>query len=255
MNIKRLFRKLVGWGLVLLSVFFFGASITLFEKRDYGPFVTGLFFTLVSFALGLQIQTDIEKIRKRMLALMIKCFPKCPICKTDKGYEARGWLPSSQSVKCKNCGAQWISRDFVSIKKLSKLELSEPPEDTEVYATFISQSHLKLKKSYSTDVWQAEMEGKTIEIQTEPKLKLFKDFIFLRKKGLVLWLLSFIILPWGIFNLSSNHILGCVATSLGASILFAIAGHYFFSVNRQDSYVLFVGALLAIFGILFLQTR
>lgn len=54
-------------------------------------------------------------------ALMLKYFPKCPLCSADKGYEVSGFL--KQYVQCRSCGAKWESPDFVKCEELEKLVL------------------------------------------------------------------------------------------------------------------------------------
>jgi len=76
-----------------------------------------------------------------------------------------------------------------------------------------------------------------------------------RKKGLGLGFISFIIFALGLFGLSSNYNLGCAATSLGVSTLIALFGHYVFSMSEAKAYSLFVTASLAIFGLLVLPLQ
>lgn len=89
MNLQSVFtnilRKLIGWGLIVVSTFFFAATIILLTRGDYGPSLIGLFFSLLTFGLGLSIQENLVKQRERMLAIFEMYFPRCPICKSNKG--------------------------------------------------------------------------------------------------------------------------------------------------------------------------
>lgn len=46
------------------------------------------------------------RVSKEILELMYKRFPKCPLCKSDKGYKFSGWI--DDYVQCRYCGAKWL---------------------------------------------------------------------------------------------------------------------------------------------------
>jgi ribosomal protein S27AE len=82
--------------------------------------------------------------REEVESLMVKYFPKCPLCNADKGYEISGFLKNY--VQCRSCGAKWESPDFVKCRELKELTLWEPSYDGK-------WSSLKLK-TYSVKFWQ-----------------------------------------------------------------------------------------------------
>jgi len=82
--------------------------------------------------------------KEEVEALMLRYFPKCPLCGADKGYEVSGF--AKQYVQCKSCGAKWESTDFIKCKELEKLTLWEPADDGK-------GESLKLKK-FPVEFWQ-----------------------------------------------------------------------------------------------------
>mgnify|MGYP001104889646 FL=1 len=155
---------------------------------------------------------------------MTQYFPRCPICKSNVGYEARGLLSTSQYIRCKTCGAQWTSSDFVGYKDLKTLKLWEPPEDANMYAKFMSQSALKPRKTYPVKLWQALMKDEEIQIPTKERSAQIKDYILHHGKGA-----------------------GCLTISFVVSTLLALIGHFYFLLSIADSYILFVTSLLGVF--------
>lgn len=229
--LKNAFRKIVGWALIILSAFSFIALFIPLARGDFGTFATGLLFSLFVLVLGWSVQTSLEKPRKRIIALFGRYFPRCPICKSDKGYEARGFLPSSQYVRCKSCEAEWTSTDFIGFRDLKSLKLWKPPENPQMYAEFISQSPLKLKKTYPTKLWQALMNKEEISLNME-KLPLFTKIKTIRPNDFV----------------SSNK--RCFIISLGASVVLTATGFYWFTVSKENAYILFLTVFFAIFVLL-----
>jgi len=249
--LRNILRKLVGWGLVVLSGLFFAATFILFTRGDYGPFATGLLFSLFILALGWSVQTNLEKQRKRILAVFGRHFPRCPICKSDKGYEIHGFLPSSQYVRCKNCEAEWTSPDFIGFRDLKTLKLWNPPETPQVYAEFISsQSPLKLRKSYPTSIWQAFMKGEKTELPAKIKglgrIQL-EEAISSHKRGFILCLISSVLVVGAPFLFTLNYGSGCFAISSGISLASTIIGFYGFTVSKENAYILFWTVFIPMF--------
>lgn len=249
-NIVNLLRKTIGIILIVFSSLFFGATVMLLAQGDYGPFLVGLFFSILLFGLGLSIQTNIQKLRACILAVFQKYFPRCPICKAAEGYQVRGLFPSSQYVRCKNCKAEWASRDFVDAKDLRTLKLWNHPEEPQIYADFITSiNSLKLKKSYPTNLWQASMNGEKIELQPSAKQlgKVeFNDAVSNHKGGFLLCFVALILLLSTPLLLQINNNFWYFTASTGISIILAIAGFYGFNVSKGNSYVLFCTVLITI---------
>lgn len=63
---------------------------------------------------------DVEK-------LMLSYFPSCPLCGAEGGYESSSLFKNH--VRCKSCGAKWVSDDFKEGKELRKLTLWDPSWD------------------------------------------------------------------------------------------------------------------------------
>jgi len=243
-------RKILGWGLILLSALFFAATLLLLNHGDYGSFLVGLFFSLLAFGLGLSIQANLEKPRKRILAVFERYFPRCPICKSDKGYQVRGFLLSSQYVKCKNCEAEWTSHDFIGIRDLKTLKLWNPPEIAQIYSDYVTQSKLKMRKSYSTNLWIASMNGEKIDLPPETKQFFhiqFENAISAHKRGATLCLVSLVLVFSApiLFSFSPNF--GYFAISSGVSLILAMVGFYGFTVSKENAYILFCTLLIGIF--------
>jgi len=245
--LKNALRKIVGWTLIVFSVFSFIACFILLGQGDLGSFVTGLIFSVFVFTLGWEIQTNLENKRKQITALMSRYFPTCPICKSDKSYEVRGFLPSSQYVRCKNCGAEWTSSNFAGYRDLKALKLWKPPEDPEVYAEFISQSPLKPKKTYPMKLWQALMNKEEIHLPPKAKRIQLEEFVSSHPKGAVLALVSFTLILIGLFSFTVNYSIGCFATSSGTSLVLTLVGFYGFSLSQEKAYILFWTTFFAMF--------
>lgn len=82
--------------------------------------------------------------KEQVEELMLKSFPKCPLCGANKGYEVSGI--SKNFVQCRSCGAKWASRDFIKCKELKELIFWEPSYDGK-------GASLKFK-SFSVKFWQ-----------------------------------------------------------------------------------------------------
>lgn len=244
---KIAFRKIVGWSLIAFSFISFIATFTLLWQRNYGSCITGLMFSLFLLVLGWSIQTNLEKTRNRINALMKRYFPNCPICKSDKGYQVKGFLPSSQYVKCNNCRAEWTSRDFIGYKDLESMKLFKPPEDPEIYAEFISQSPLKLKKTYPVNLWQAMMNNEEIHFPEKVKGIQLGELVASQKNGVTLILSSIILTVIGAFSFTFDYSIGCFLISGGLALAVAVVGFYLFSLSKEKSYILFWGSFIPIF--------
>lgn len=93
--------------------------------------------------------------------LMLDCFPSCPICSQNKGYDVLG--ADKDYISCKKCNATWQSEDFKKGEKLSKLKLTQPSSD--------GSGRLLLCKTFSTDFWQnwrEELKAK-LEVQAHAR--------------------------------------------------------------------------------------
>ena len=67
---------------------------------------------------------------------IVKLFPRCPICKSKKGYDPSTFYPN---VRCKSCEAEWIVHENgLELKRTSKLQW-----DSEL-----------LDKKYPLDFWK-----------------------------------------------------------------------------------------------------
>jgi len=67
---------------------------------------------------------------------IVKLFPRCPICKSKKGYEPSTFYPN---VGCKSCEAEWIVHENgLELKRTSKMQW-----DSEL-----------LDKKYPLDFWK-----------------------------------------------------------------------------------------------------
>lgn len=220
---RSLLKNLIGWGLIILATLFFLTSIYSLTIVNYPVFVTGLILSFLVLFFGSEVRTDKGKIRNRIAGLMNMYFPECPICKSTAGYEVHGMLSTSQYVRCRTCGAQWASRDFIGYKDLKTLELQEPPDDPKIYATFISQSVLKPRKTYSIKLWQSAL--KVQEMQTPIKEKTIRvgDFLSLHRREILYLTISFV-----------------------ASTLSTLIGYYLFSLKISESYILFISTFFVV---------
>jgi hypothetical protein len=237
--LKKVARKLVGWGIIIFSAFSFPTSVVFLARGDIFTGFYAILIATVLAVLGWSIQTDLEKPRERINAVFVRYFPKCPICKSDKGYKIHGLLPSSQYVQCLNCGAEWTSTDFIGFKDLKSMKLWKPPSNPQVYAEFISQSPLRLSKSYPTILWQAMMNNQEVSLDKESveKVPLLTNIKTIR-----------------LIDLISSH-KRCCGISLGGSLALTAIGFFGLGIPKENSYILFVTTFLAIFVLLIEMRR
>ena len=252
--LKKAFRKIVGWALIILSAFFFVSTFLLLVQAELGSFLTGLVFSLFVLAIGWAIQTDLEDKRKQIAALMRKYFPRCPICKSAKNYEVRGFFPASQYVRCSKCGAEWSSVDFAGHRDLQTLKLWKPPKDPDIYAEFVSQSPLKVRKSYPTKHWQALMNEEEVHLLPKDKRMQFGDLVSNHPRGVLLTLVSFGLIFVGLVSFGFEYSVGCCAVSLGTSLFITLVGFYGFEVTRGKCYLSFWATFFVVFFFLMRPT-
>ncbi len=247
------FKKAVGVLLIFLSTLFFGASFIGLSTGEYGPLILGLIISLFLFAGGLMLLTNMERTRERILCIFQAYFPRCPICKTMDGYQVKGLIPTSQYVRCKHCSAEWASPDFVNARNLTELKLWNPPLDTQAYRDFMTSGYkLQLRKAYPTNIWQAYMDGRVEQPETKPSLSTFQmTSISPNKRGLKLAIFSILLMIVYPFLSAANAVIGAFLLSVGASLLLSTIGFYGFTVSKENSYILFCGALITVlFGLL-----
>jgi hypothetical protein len=94
-------------------------------------------------------------------ALMLECFPSCPICLQNKGYEVLG--ADKDYVSCKKCNATWRSENFKKGEKLSQLTLTQPSSD--------GTGRSLLRKTFSIDFWQNWREELKTELETQARAR------------------------------------------------------------------------------------
>jgi len=90
--------------------------------------------------------------------LMVKYFPKCPICKSEANYSVS---PSNVVVQCNSCKAKFSSEDFKDPRKdLIHLSLFSPPS-TLINESLISTLKLMQNEPYHFHFWQNMKLNKT----------------------------------------------------------------------------------------------
>lgn len=251
MEFKRLIIKAIGYILIIVSIFLLGATAILFDQSKYGPAATGLIFTLFTMAVASRLVTSMDVLRLRIAALMKYSLPKCPICKSEDGYSISGWWPWRQYVKCKNCGAEWTSSDFTSHKGLRSLRLDKAPQNPEIYARFVSEPLLKIRRTYPLNSWKSLMLGNEVEVPLKKGKDLAKETV-LQHRGYFLFIIALFLTYLGPKWLASHLLGGCVVTSLGLSTFLALFDFYVISHDKSKSFQIFVTALTAItFGLYF----
>jgi hypothetical protein len=82
---------------------------------------------------------------KEVIALMVKCLPKCPICGAEAQYDVSGVFKNF--VQCKSCLAKFDSTDFISGKELKTLQLWEVDKE--------GKSSYLLRKKQPISFWQS----------------------------------------------------------------------------------------------------
>ena len=101
---------------------------------------------------------------KEKVESMYERFPKCPLCKSEEGYQFLGWI--DDYVQCRYCGAKWLLHEWLSDKPVMKLvEASRDKERGTVVG------HELFGRLYSIDFWQKmkvkRLRVKTIEVEKE----------------------------------------------------------------------------------------
>jgi hypothetical protein len=103
---------------------------------------------------------------KQARELMTKNFPKCPICKSSKGYEVEGL--TTNYIRCKSCKAKWRATiEFTrgGHKGVNNLTLLESDKDGKTVPL--------IRKKYPIDFWRSF---------TPEKLLIEKEFLDKKKK-------------------------------------------------------------------------
>lgn len=217
--------------MIAFSILCFMSLYIPLTRGEFGPFLVGLLFSLFLLVLGWRIKENLEEPRKRIRALFKSYFPRCPICKSGRGYIVRGLLPTSQYVRCKNCGAEWTSNDFFGDRGLKFLKLWKPPQKPRTYAEFISQSVLKSRRTYPTELWQAMMNNEEVPLREE-RLSLLTKIKTMRSNDLV----------------SSNK--WCFVMCLGTSAILTTIGFFWFTLTIENGYTLFLTIFFTMFLLL-----
>ena len=80
--------------------------------------------------------------------LIKECFPNCPICGSDSGYDVSGF--AKNYFQCNSCRAKWMSHDLIKAKitdiDLKNMTLWEAPAD--------GKGTSLLRKTHSLDFWK-----------------------------------------------------------------------------------------------------
>lgn len=107
--------------------------------------------------LGLMVKVSSKEVK----AIMLACFPACPICYQSKGYDVLG--ADNDYVSCKKCNATWRSADFKNGEKLSNLTLTQPSKD--------DLGRSLLRKTLPIDFWQNWREKLNAELVNQAKAR------------------------------------------------------------------------------------
>ena len=95
-------------------------------------------------------------------ALMLKYFPKCPLCGANNGYAISGIAKTF--AQCRSCGAKWMSSDFPKCKEIKEMYLSEPTNDGRGIS-------LRMPKKYPIAFWQDSVSVENALKMEETKKK------------------------------------------------------------------------------------
>jgi len=231
----------------VFSFLFLASTITLIGQGNLGPAAIGFLMFLGSFALAQRIQAPMSEIRGRVKALMNLHLPICPICKSSKGYNIKGFWPWSQYIECENCKAKWASNDFSDYKNLKTLRVQAPPTDPYIFARFVSNSPLKIGKNYSVDLWKLMMQNQRIELPTKERRVIIRNIISSHQKKVVLLSISLFFVGIGYFLIPFNYIISCLFLSIGISLFTSLFGFYFMPISKDNSYILFITSFIALF--------
>jgi hypothetical protein len=83
--------------------------------------------------------------KEEVIALMMKYFRNCPICRTKADYEVSGVFKNY--VQCTSCLAKWMSNDFIGGKEIKTLQLWETDKE--------GKSEVLLKETKPVSFWQS----------------------------------------------------------------------------------------------------
>lgn len=92
--------------------------------------------------------------KEQIAGMMKEALPKCPICGSDFGYEVTSVIKGH--VKCKSCGVEWFSRDFLLSVRVSKLKINKLPSD--VHSYIINGRVIKRYDEYPLSFWRGLYE-------------------------------------------------------------------------------------------------
>jgi len=126
-------------------------------------------------------------------AVMKKHFPRCPVCKSTKGYDVRGL--GNTELQCRSCGAKWrVGFDVafsgeLKTPRIKSLKLLKADMD--------GRAAPLLKKEYAPNVWKSFSSKKI------PKIPKSKTISYHRKNITVF--VTFFVMILVVFSLS--HIL------------------------------------------------
>jgi 4-amino-4-deoxy-L-arabinose transferase-like glycosyltransferase len=121
----------------------------------------------------------IVMVSKEQIARMMKeALPKCPICGSDSGYEVTSVIKGY--VKCKSCGSEWFSRDFILSDKVSKLKINRLPND--VYSCTVNGQVIKRCDEHPLSFWRVLRESqrekyKSVKMKTAQFMEFSAVFI------------------------------------------------------------------------------
>jgi len=115
--------------------------------------------------------------KEQVAELMLKAFPKCPICGSDSGYEVSGIF--KDYVRCITCKTKWQSDDFKRGEELSKLKLHETGIDR--IGAYLLHVHL------SIDFWKNFKPDADIywDVLPKPKPEISKVLVLEKKEGIL----------------------------------------------------------------------
>ncbi len=93
---------------------------------------------------------------EQIIRLMVEDFPECPLCGSGLGYEVTSVIKGH--VKCRSCGAEWFSLDFVKSARLKKLAIKELPHGAQSYS--VGEHVLRRYDEYPSYFWKSLGAGK-----------------------------------------------------------------------------------------------
>lgn len=246
MKLKIIVKNILGLIIIGFSFLMFASGFQLLTQGDYVTTIVALSCSMLIFAVGLAIRTPLEELRQKILVLMKRHLPTCPLCKSDSGYTVTGWWPWNQKITCKNCETEWHT-NFSLSKGLRSLTLNKIP-DPEIYADFVSQSSLKIQRRYPIEYWVSpplSLQSRwQLEIEVSHWIKDHKKASFLAVGCVICVLVGFKLL-------TTNIVLSCISFALTFSIVIALFGFFIFGFDEKKAYELFIFALIGIIGLFF----